>query len=262
MRFAAVVYTEFLKLRRSKAPWITLAVYTFMVGIAGFFMWLMKNPGLAESLGIFGKKAQFAFGGEPIDWATFLGFIVQMGGIGGLIMSSVIVTYVFGREYAEGTAKNLLALPVARRDFVFAKILVSAAWFGCLTLYMLPGTFIVGSLVGIGTLEASLFSAAAGRLLALALMSLCCSFLTAWVAVGTRGYFAPLGYSIFTLLLAMIFAATGWGPWVPWSIVGIYSGTAGPEASLGWGSFFVIAATAAAGILLTLSHEIRADNLQ
>ena len=65
MRFAAVVYTEFLKLRRSKAIWVTLAVYTFMVGIAGFFMWLMKNPGLAESLGIFGKKAQFAFGASP-----------------------------------------------------------------------------------------------------------------------------------------------------------------------------------------------------
>lgn len=262
MKFAAVVYTEFLKLRRSRITWITLAVYSFMVGIAGFFMWLMKNPGLAESLGIFGQKAQFAFGGEPIDWTTFLAFIAQMGGIGGLIMSSVIVTYVFGREYAEGTAKNLLALPVARRSFVFAKILVAAAWFGCLTLWMLPGTFIVGSLVGIGTLQAAQFSAAAGRLLALALMSLCCSFLTAWVAVETRGYFAPLGYSIFTLLLAVIFAATGWGPWVPWSIVGIYSGAAGPEASVGGGSFLVIAATAAAGILLTLRHEAGADNLQ
>lgn len=262
MKFAAVVSTEFLKLRRSKVTWVTLAVYTFMVGIAGFFMWLMKNPGLAERLGVFGQKAQFAFGGEPIDWTTFLGFIVQMGGIGGLIMSSVIVTYVFGREYAEGTAKNLLALPVARRSFVFAKIIVSAAWFGFLTLWMLPGTFIVGSLVGIGDLQASLFSAAAGRLLALALMSLCCAFLTAWVAVETRGYFAPLGFCIFTLLLAVIFAATGWGPWVPWSVVGIYSGAAGPDAQLGWGSFIVIAVTAAVGITLTVRHEVRADNLQ
>jgi ABC-2 type transport system permease protein len=262
MRFPSVVATEFIKLRRSKVTWISLAVYTFMVAIAGFFMWMMLNPGMAKSVGLLGQKAQFAFGGQTLDWPTFLTFIIVAGGVGGLIMCSVIFAYVFGREYTEGTAKNMLALPIARSRFVFAKIIVSAVWFAILTLWIIAETYLVGSLLGIPGLTTMLFLSAAKRLLVLALLSLCCAILVAWVAVETRGYLAPLGFSIFTMVLAMVFEHTGWGPWVPWSIVGLYSGAAGPETVLGWGSFVVIAATFVLGIALTIRHEVFADNGQ
>jgi ABC-type transport system involved in multi-copper enzyme maturation permease subunit len=262
MIFPSVVATEFTKLRRSKVTWISLAVYAFMVAIAGFFMWMMMNPGMARSIGLLGQKAQFAFGGQSLDWPTFLTFIVEMGGVGGLIMCSVIVAYVFGREYAEGTAKNMLALPIARSRFVLAKIIVSAVWFAILTLWIIAETYLVGSLLRIAGLTTALFLAAAEKLLVLALLSLCCAVLVAWVAVETQGYFAPLGFSIFTSLLAMVFGHTGWGPWVPWSIVGQYSGAAGPETALGWGSFVVIAATFLLGTALTIRHEVYADNGQ
>jgi ABC-2 type transport system permease protein len=262
MIFPSVVATEFTKLRRSKVTWISLAVYAFMVAIAGFFMWMMMNPGMARSIGLLGQKAQFAFGGQSLDWPTFLTFIVEMGGVGGLIMCSVIVAYVFGREYAEGTAKNMLALPIARSRFVLAKIIVSAVWFAILTLWIIAETYLVGSLLRIAGLTTALFLAAAEKLLVLALLSLCCAVLVAWVAVETQGYFAPLGFSIFTSLLAMVFGHTGWGPWVPWSIVGQYSGAAGPETALGWGSFVVIAATFLLGTALTIRHEVFADNGQ
>jgi ABC-type transport system involved in multi-copper enzyme maturation permease subunit len=262
MRFPSVLATEFTKLRRSKVTWISLAAYTFMVAMAGFFMWMMMNPGMAQSVGLLGQKAQFAFGGQALDWPTFLTFIVEMGGVGGLIMSSVIVVYVFGREYTEGTAKNMLALPIARSRFVFAKIIVSTVWFAILTLWIIAETYLVGSLLGISGLTTALFLSAAERVLVLALMSLCCAILVAWVAVETRGYFAPLGFSIFTLVLAMVFGHTGWGPWVPWSIVGLYAGAVGPETTLGWGSFVVIAATFLLGTALTIRHEVYADNGQ
>lgn len=260
--FGEVLSTEIVKLRRSKVTWISLAVYGFMVAMAGFFMWMMKNPGMAEKLGLLGQKAKFAFGGQTVDWGTFITFTVEMGGIGGLIMCSIIVTYVFGREYAEGTAKNLLATPIPRRDFVFAKIIVSALWFGALTLIIIPETYLVGTMVGISGLTTELFGAAAIKLLVLALMSLCCSLLTAWVAVKTRGYFAPLGYTIFTLVLAMVFGNTGWGPWIPWAIVGLYSGVAGSGVALGWESFIVMLVTFMAGAALIVRHETYADNGQ
>lgn len=262
MTFLDVLATEIAKLRRSKVTWMTLAVWTFMVAVAGFFLWMMMNPGLAEKVGLIGQKAQFAFGSQSVDWAAFLGFIVEMAGIGGLIMSSVIVTYVFGREYAEGTAKNMLALPAPRASFVFAKIAVSAAWLALLTLWSIAESYIVGSILGLEGLTAGLFREAATRILVLAAMGLCCATLAAWVAVETRGYFAPLGFTIGTLLLAVIFAATGWGPWLPWSIVGIYCGAAGGAASVDWGSFVVIGATFLAGVALVVRHEVAADNGQ
>jgi hypothetical protein len=49
---------------------------------------------------------------------------------------------------------------------------------------------------------------------------------------------------------------------VPWTIVGLYSGAAGPEITLGWGSFAVIAMTFLIGLALTIRHEVYADNVQ
>lgn len=263
MIFLSVISTEFLKLRRCKVTWVTLGVYTIMATVSGFFMWILKNPGMAERIGLIGQKAQLAFGGQGADWPTFLTFIVEMGGVGGLLMGSVIATYVFGREYLEGTAKNLLALPIARGRFVCAKIVVTAAWFGCLTFWLLPSTYVVGTLIGLSGAAAPLFLAAAWKLVGLYLMSLGCAMLAAWIAVETRGYFAPFGFAVFTLVLATTFGRTGWGPYIPWSVVGLYSGAAGSGTpDLGWPSYAVVAVTFLIGAALTVLHEVYADNVQ
>jgi ABC-type transport system involved in multi-copper enzyme maturation permease subunit len=262
MTFMAVLSTELLKLRRSRVTWLTFAAYTFMVAMAGFFMWMMMNPGAAESIGLLGQKAKLSVGGQALDWSGFLTFIVEMSGIGGLIMCSIVVTYVFGREYAEGTAKNMLTLPIPRSSFVLAKVIVSAAWFASMTLWMVIETAAVGLVLGLPGLTVALFVSTVGKVFALSLMSLCCAMLVAWVAVQAHGYFAPLGFSILTLVLASIFGHTGWGPWAPWSIVGIFSGAAGPGGALTWGSYAVLAATLVSGILLTMRHEVASDNVQ
>lgn len=262
MSVVAVVLTELAKLRRSRITWITFAVYSFMVAVAGSFLWMMKNPGMARTLGLIGQKATLTFGGQPLDWPTFLHFLVEMGGLGGLLMSAVITAYVFGREYAEGTAKNMLALPVPRGFFVLAKIIVSAAWLGLVTLWMVPVSLLVGVMVGLSGLSAAAVAGATVQLVVLAGMSLCCSSLVAWVAVETHGYFAPLGFAIGTLVLASVFGHTGWGPWLPWSLIGLYSEAAGEVAGLGWGNAAVMIGTFLAGTALTLRHETRADNAQ
>ncbi len=93
-------------------------------------------------------------------------------------------------------------------------------------------------------------------------MGLACAAVTAWVAVAAQGYFAPLGFAIFTIVLAAVFGPTGWGAWIPWSIVGLLAETAGTAASLGWGSFAVVAGTGLLGAALVIRHEERADNRQ
>ncbi len=262
MKSSRVLRTEFAKLRRSKVTWISFGIYLFIVAMAAFFMWMMMNPGMAKSVGLLGQKAEFAFAGQSADWPSFLTLIVEMGGLGGCIVFSIIVAYVFGREYVEGTAKNMLALPIARSRFVIGKIVVSAAWFGVLTVWLILEAWLAGSLLGITGLTTALFFSAARRILVLALMSLCTSAVVAWIAVETRGYFAPLGFVIFTMVLASVFGHTGWGPWVPWSIIGLYSGAAGPETGIRWGSFVVIVLTFLLGMGLTIRHEVLADNGQ
>jgi ABC-type transport system involved in multi-copper enzyme maturation permease subunit len=262
MMFVDILATEVAKLRRSKVAWASLAAYAFMVAVGAGFMWMMQHPDAAEGLGLLGQKAKFAFGGMSLDWPAFLSFIIMMSGIAGLILSSILMIYVFGREYSEGTAKNLLALPMPRSAFVLAKVLVASALFILITAWAVAETYLAGSLLGLPGFSWGLFAATAGRIFTLALMSICCSVLAAWVAVETRGYLAPMGYSIFALMLAMIFSRTGWGPWVPWSVVGIYCGAASAEVPIGWGSALVLLATLGLGLGLTIRHEAFADNGQ
>jgi ABC-type transport system involved in multi-copper enzyme maturation permease subunit len=260
--FHAVVVTEFSKLRRSKVTWISFAAYAFMVGVAAFFVWLMGNPDVAASLGLIGQKASLALGGVTVGWEAYLGLVLEMSGLAGMMLASVILTYAFGREYAEGTAKNMLALPVPRWMFVAAKLLVSAIWFAALTAWAIALSRAAGSLAGLGAVTEGEFAAFAGKVAVASLLGYACAAASAWIAVETRGYFAPLGYAIFAMLLAVIFGATEWGRWTPWSVLLWYSGASGPGKVLVPGSFVVVGIFFAASAALILRHETRADNAQ
>jgi hypothetical protein len=126
MSFANVLATEFLKLRRTRIPWVLTLVYCLAPLMMGLMMLVLKNPELGRRLGLVATKAQLAVGAA--DWPTYLqltGFLFA----GGIVVMGIVQAFVFGREYAEGTAKNLLTLPVGRAAIVAAKLVVSAAWF-------------------------------------------------------------------------------------------------------------------------------------
>jgi ABC-2 type transport system permease protein len=262
MKFLNVLQAELIKLRRSKVTWLSFLIYALMVLMAGFFLWIMKNPGLAESLGLLGRKADLTVGGRTADWSTFLGLVLEMDGMGGMIFLAFMVAFVFGREYADGTAKNMLTLPIPRGLFVLAKLVVTAAWFALLSAWLLPLALAVGKALGLASFDPLLLGRIAGELFVASLMAFCLCPLVAWIATATRGYFAPLGYAISTLVLASVFAHTGWGPWVPWSIVGLYTGATGSGPTLAAGSYVVLAATFALGLGLTFRHQALADNVQ
>jgi ABC-2 type transport system permease protein len=84
----------------------------------------------------------------------------------------------------------------------------------------------------------------------------------AWVAVASKGYLGPMGFIIFSLVLATILQATGWAPWFPWSII-LLECAVGPNVSiLGIGSRVVLNLRCVAGWVLTWRTLDRADNLQ
>ena len=83
----------------------------------------------------------------------------------------------------------------------------------------------------------------------------------ALLASVSRGYLAPIGFAIFTLFIAQITAATGWGAWFPWSVPPLYSGLAGPEgADLPAGSYALVAIVSAVALLATYAWWQRADH--
>lgn len=78
----AALEAEWLKLRRSRLPWFTLAACTLGTAVGGLFMYISVNPERARALGLSGAKAQLST--VTPDWAGYLGLLAQIVGFGGV----------------------------------------------------------------------------------------------------------------------------------------------------------------------------------
>jgi ABC-type transport system involved in multi-copper enzyme maturation permease subunit len=259
--FAQVLATEFAKLRRCKVTWATLAGLSMgPLGIA-LFMWIVREPGRASQLGLLGTKANLS--GIEATWPSFVYMLTMIVGVGGMLLLAFVVAYVFGREYAEGTAKNLLALPVARHWFVVAKLVVAAVWWLVLVSAVLAEAFAIGLALGLPGFSAGLAAGAVGKALLAAAISFLLVPVVAWITVLGRGYMPPLAFALASLALGDIFTHTGWAEWFPWSIVPALIGMVGkPMGAPPVGSYVVLAATFATGVAATIVQMRLADNTQ
>lgn len=259
--FRQVLITEFVKLRRTKITWLSWAAISTMPLVCGTFMWILQEPERAAQLGLLGQKAQFA--GGTADWPSYFLILLQTVGIGGMILVAVLAAYVFGREYADGTVKNLLALPISRHWFAVAKLIVVLVWFGVLIASFLAEALLVGGFLGLPGFSASIAAGAVGDILLAALVAWLLVPMVAWIAEVGGGYLAPLAFTIFMLVLGMVVGATGWGRWFPWSVVPLFAGVAGPRTeTLAPGSGLVLVATFVAGVAATIVQLRYADNAQ
>jgi ABC-2 type transport system permease protein len=260
MTFPSLLSTELLKLRRTRIPWVLALVYCLAPLMMGLMMAVLKDPELGRRLGLVAAKAQLTIGAA--DWPTYLqltGFLFA----GGIVVIGVVQAFLFGREYAEGTAKNLLSLPVGRAAIVAAKLVVSAAWFLGMAVLLCAEALVLGLLLDLPGYEPGLLAAGLRRAALLSAQVLLLGSVPAWIAVAARGYLAPLGFSILLLLVGDLFAHTGWGPWIPWSILLLSAGAGGPQAPVpGAASLLVLLGVFAAGFAAAWLHLERVDNTQ
>jgi ABC-2 type transport system permease protein len=255
-----VIVVEVWKLRRAKVTWMSWLVASLMPLAGALFLWMARDPERAARWGLLGSKAR-VLQLEP-SWSGFFGLLVQMTGLGGMLLVSVIAAWIFGREYADGTAKNMLTLPVARLHHILAKLVVVLSWFGLLvTALLVEGLALATWLQLPGwSSEVVLRGVSEVYLSALVVFTLVPS--VAWLAIAGRGYFAALGFTILMLVVGNVLGATGWGRWFPWSIVPLFAGVAGPRhETLSTGSFAVIALTFAGFLAATIRRLYRADEV-
>src|SRR5450756_1198932 len=180
-----------------------------------------------------------------------------------MLLLSFIVAYIFGREYAEGTAKNLLALPAGRHWFVLAKLVVAAVWWAVLVVAVLAESFAIGAALGLPGFSATLAVSAVHDALLAAAVAYLLWPVVAWIAMVGRGYMPPLGFALAMLALGQVFSKTGWAIWFPWSIVPLFIGAVGQRVTtLAPGSLVVVALTFLAGIAATIAQLRYADNAQ
>jgi ABC-2 type transport system permease protein len=259
--FGQALATEFIKLRRSKVTWFTFAGLSMGPLAMALFMWIVREPGRAAQLGLLGTKANLS--GLEATWAAYAAALTLIVGVGGMLLLSFIVAYVFGREYSDGTAKNLLALPIGRHWFVLAKLAVAAVWWFALAVAVVAEGIVVGLALGLPGFSAALVVGIVRDSLLAAAISYLLVPVVAWITTVGRGYMPPLAFAIAMMALGNIFGKTGWAEWFPWSIVPSLIGMVGQATqTLPAGSYVVLAFTFVAGIVATIMQLRYADNAQ
>src|SRR5690625_3785931 len=144
--FLTTLHTEGLKIIRSKVIWVIAAAFSIAPLMAGFFMFVLKDPELAKSSGLVGAQAQIA--GEA-NWQSYMELHAQMIAVGGIFVFGFVTSWIFGREYADNTVKDLLTLPYSRSVIVISKFLASFITNMVLSVYIVVFGFIIGWIVGL-----------------------------------------------------------------------------------------------------------------
>jgi ABC-2 type transport system permease protein len=256
--FRAAQWAEVLKARRSKVPWLTALGFSLAPLVGGLFMIILKDPERARSMGLISAKAHLAAG--VADWPTMLSLLAQATAIGGGLLFTLVTSWVFGREFSDHTAKELLALPTSRAAIVAAKFVVVSMWATGLTAFVLMLGLIVGAAIGLPGWSMALLWRAAGALIVTAGLTLALMTPVALLASAGRGYLPPLGWAFLTVFLAQILAAIGWGAWFPWSVPALFSELAGPRADqIGLQSYVVVGVTFVIGLAGTFIWWNRVD---
>lgn len=243
---ASMFWIELRKAVRSRVLLFISLGFMILPLVGALLMFIYKDPEFARRIGILSMKANLA--GGSADWPFYLSFYGQAIAVGGLIIFSLIETWLFGREFADGTLKDLLAVPVPRGAILLAKFILFALW-----SFVLTGlVYLVGLFFG-GLLELPLWSTGLIIQGSLTLLITTCLVIlaitpVAWLASVGRGYLLPMGITLLLVGLANLIVILGWGSYFPWAVPGIYAGLAGQLEPAG---YWIVLLTGLAGILGT-----------
>ncbi len=217
-----MIWIEMRKALRSRMPVFTVVGSLFMpLGIA-FLIFLATNPEISRKLGLVSAKANLV-AYATTSWPGYLGLTAQIVAAGGFFVFCFIISWVFGREFSDGTLKDMLAVPVQRASILLAKFIVAGIWSAALAAVMLIASLVTGALIGLPQgapgvlLQGSALVAATAGLTIVVVMPF------AFFASVGRGYLLPIGVAILALIMANLVVVIGWGAYFPWAVPGLYS---------------------------------------
>ncbi len=250
-----MVWIEWRKVIRSKMPLGTALGSLFMpLGIA-FLIFVSKNPEISQKLGLISAKADL-LAYSATDWQSYLGFFGQLIAAGGFFLYVLVISWVFGREFSDGTLKDLLAVPVQRATILLAKFIVVATWSAILTLIIIAFGLLMGAVIQLPGASLQVIANGVGLLLFTAVLVIAGVLPFALFASLGRGYLLPLSMTVALLMLTNVMVVIGWGEYFPWAVPALLSQG---DRALTAVSYWTVVAVALAGIVATYTWWKYAD---
>ena len=244
---SAMLWVEVRKVLRSRMPLFTsLGALILPLGIS-FLIFLARNPDLSRNLGLMSAKANLT-SLYATNWSIYLEFSAQIIAAGGFFLFTFAISWVFGREFVDGTLKDMLAVPIPRLTILLAKFIVVAGWSVALTVIILTLTLLTGALFNLpqGSVGVILQGIALAAMTGLMVITIVLPF--ALFASLSRGYLLPMGAAILSLILANLVVVIGWGEYFPWSVPGLF---AQGKIALAPVSYLIVLITGLAGVTST-----------
>jgi len=243
---------EILKNRHSRITWVTFIAFSLAPLFGGVFMFLMKDNGSEGLSGAFKSKAVLM--SFEANWNSYLGLLSQAVGVGGVLIFGFVASWLFGREYSDGTVKDLLSLPISRAKILNAKFIYYIIWCIALVLSNLLLGLLIGFILQLPGWDSVMFLNNIQVYSLTTIMIILLNTPIAFFAIYGKGFMTPLGIVAILLVLAQIIGALGFGNYFPWAVPGIYSGSGGADLKAGLNifSYLIIVMTSIIGYFSTI----------
>ncbi len=216
-----MIWIELRKAIRSGMPlWTALGSLFMPLGIA-FLIFVSRNPEISQKLGLISAKADL-MAYSATDWTTYLGLFGMLIAAGGFFLFVLIISWEFGREFADGTLKDMLAVPIDRSNILIAKFIVTAVWSTALTVVILIFGLIMGAIIKLPGYSVSVIIQGCALVAITAGLVIIVVLPFALFASAGRGYLLPIGMAVLTLMMTNLVAIAGWGEFFPWAVPIMY----------------------------------------
>jgi ABC-2 type transport system permease protein len=221
----------------------------------GFLVFIARNPEVSRRLGMVSMKADM-LAYSSADLPSYLRLFGQLLASGGFFFFVIVIAWVFGREFSDGTVKDLLAVPIPRGAILFAKFWVAFLWALGLSIIIVLFGLLIAFLLGLPGFNMTTILASLLRIGISTLLIITSVFPFGFFASIGRGYLLPLGVAILLLIAANLLAVIGLGNYFPWAIPGLF---AQGDTQLPFVSYVIVIGTGIAGIGATYLWWKNAD---
>lgn len=201
---------EWLKFRRSQVVWISSAALVLgtLALLSGLSMAVASgNAQLIAKAGEWGTA----------DWHGLLGVAPQVVAAADLIGFSVVLAWLYAREFSDSAVNGLFALPTSLSQLAAAKLVIFLGWGLAIALLNCLLTLGLGLSLGYGP-PGLVGWQSVWALFRLGVGTAVIALPTAWVATRTRSLLAGVGFGIGQVVLAQVTVLSGGGGWAPMAV--------------------------------------------
>jgi ABC-2 type transport system permease protein len=206
--FAAAFSVEARKLRAARVVQATTVFLVLGVTAIATGMTIAARSGNAAVIAKLGPAAALT------GWDGLVAVVLQITAAAAVLAFGVVLSWLVGREFADGTVTGLFALPVSRPTIVTAKLAIYLMWTVGVGIAMLAATGTVGLMLGLPAPAAGVGPLLA-RLAVLTVLSGLVAMPAAWAATIGRGVLPGIATTIGIIAVAQIMAVGGVGAWFP-----------------------------------------------